>query len=118
MECGKVSGTVRYLRVEIALPACANAVSCNADNFEEFWRIASKVFPAPTLPWTSSSPNQHEPHPRSQSTDPGGSHDKDSAYTVRNVPVRIHLPDGPVLQDIVPPLGEDGNVACALIEEV
>ena len=27
---------------------------------------------------------------------------------VRNVPVRIYLPDGPVLQDLVPPRLEDG----------
>ncbi|KAF9509400.1 hypothetical protein BS47DRAFT_1301504 [Hydnum rufescens UP504] len=75
-------------------------------NFEEFWRIASKVLPAPTVHPTSS-PSHHEPHTRSQSTDPGSSHD--SAYTVRSVPVRIHLPDGPVLQDIVQPLSEDGR---------
>ena len=27
---------------------------------------------------------------------------------MRNVPVRIYLPDGPVLQDLVPPVLDDG----------
>lgn len=29
---------------------------------------------------------------------------------MRNVPVRIYLPDGPVLQDLVPPVLEDGPI--------
>lgn len=34
--------------------------------------------------------------------------DRDGAYNVRSVPVRLHLPDGPVMQDVVPPTLEDG----------
>lgn len=48
-------------------------------------------------------------HTRPPSADPQGvTPDRDGAYNVRSVPVRIYLPDGPVLQDLVPPLLEDG----------
>lgn len=48
-------------------------------------------------------------HTRPPSADPqGATPDRDGAYNVRSVPVRIYLPDGPVLQDLVPPLLEDG----------
>ena len=48
-------------------------------------------------------------HTRPPSADPQGSApERDGAYNVRSVPVRIYLPDGPVLQDLVPPLLEDG----------
>lgn len=78
------------------------------DNFDDFWRVASKIFPVPSLnPPTPN--NTSEAHPRSQSTDPGGQpNEKDGAYNVRSVPVRIYLPDGPVLQDVMPPLNESG----------
>jgi len=76
-------------------------------NFDEFWRVAAKIFPTPT-PSPIATPHP-DPHPRSQSTDPGGAPDRDGAYSVRSVPVRIYLPDGPVIQDIVPPLTEDGS---------
>lgn len=47
---------------------------------------------------------------RPPSADPAGpaSSEKDGAYNVRSVPVRIYLPEGPVLQDLVPPNLEDG----------
>ncbi|KAF8306941.1 hypothetical protein DL93DRAFT_2088313 [Clavulina sp. PMI_390] len=81
-------------------------------NFEEFWRIASKIFPVPSLnpPPPTAPTSSMDPHPRSQSTDPGGQgpSEKDGAYTVRSVPCRIFLPDGPVLQDVMPPLNELG----------
>jgi hypothetical protein len=35
--------------------------------------------------------------------------DRDGAYSVRSVPVRMYLPDGPVMQELVPPLLEDGK---------
>jgi autophagy-related protein 5 len=47
-------------------------------------------------------------HNRPPSADPVGPSDRDDAYHVRSVPVRVYLPDGPVLQDLVPPLLEDG----------
>lgn len=49
-------------------------------------------------------------HTRPPSADPGSTAapDRDGAYSVRSVPVRIYLPDGPVLQDLVPPALEDG----------
>ena len=49
-------------------------------------------------------------HTRPPSIDPntGGGPDRDGAYNVRSVPVRIYLPDGPIIQDLVPPVLEDG----------
>lgn len=81
------------------------------DNFDEFWRIASKIFPVPSLNPPPAPSSVLDPHPRSQSTDPGGqsSSEKDGAYSVRSVPCRLYLPDGPVLQDLFPPLNELGE---------
>jgi len=80
------------------------------NNFDEFWRVASKIFPVPSLNPPPPPPANADPHPRSQSTDPGGAvTDKDGAYNVRSVPCRIYLPDGPVLQDIMAPLNELGR---------
>jgi len=78
-------------------------------NFDEFWRYAAKIFPVPgfTQGISSSAPDAY---PRSQTMEPSAQvGDKDDANTVRCVPARIHLPDGPVLQDIVMPLNEDGR---------
>lgn len=54
-------------------------------------------------------------HSRPPSADPAGPPDRDGAYNVRSVPVRIYLPDGPVIQDLVPPLLEDGMSPLSLI---
>lgn len=35
--------------------------------------------------------------------------DKDSAYSMRNIPIRTYLPDGPVIQEVAPPILEDGT---------
>ena len=35
--------------------------------------------------------------------------DRDGAYSIRSVPVRMYLPDGPVIQEVAPPLLEDGK---------
>ena len=35
--------------------------------------------------------------------------EKEGAYSVRSVPVRVYLPDGPVMQELVPPVLEDGT---------
>lgn len=50
-------------------------------------------------------------HSRPPSVDPNTNAvpDRDGAYNVRSVPVRIYLPEGPVMQDLVPPLLEDGT---------
>ncbi|KAG8932456.1 autophagy protein 5 [Tulasnella sp. 417] len=99
-------------------------------NFDDFWRIASKIFPTTTPLSPNASPNPNgtstfasppsaalalPPNSstlspsRPPSTDPSGPPvaDRDGAYTVRSVPVRIYLPDGPVLQDLVPPLVDE-----------
>jgi len=103
-------------------------------NFDEFWRIASKIFPTTTPLSPHSSPNPNGTSTinappaslmaqtvattnstlspsRPPSADPSGPSvaDRDGAYTVRSVPVRLFLPDGPVLQELVPPLVEEGR---------
>lgn len=86
--------------------------SCPADNFEEYWRVASKVTPTttPTRPQSPPPGNSTSLHSRPPSVDPntGSAPDRDGAYNVRSVPVRIYLPEGPILQDLVPPTLEDG----------
>lgn len=48
-------------------------------------------------------------HNRPPSTDSPGPPDRDGAYNVRSVPVKLYLPEGPVIQDLVPPTLEDGE---------
>ncbi|KZT10981.1 uncharacterized protein LAESUDRAFT_672622 [Laetiporus sulphureus 93-53] len=81
--------------------------------FEEYWRVASKITPT-TSPVRPSSPpptSSTSMHTRPPSADPGsnGAPDRDDAYNVRSVPVRIYLPDGLVLQDLVAPMLDDGS---------
>ncbi|KAG6915400.1 hypothetical protein DXG01_011719 [Tephrocybe rancida] len=77
-------------------------------NFDHYWRVASKVTPtAGTARSQSPVPTTVSLHTRPPSADPAGPPERDGAYNVRSVPVRIYLPDGPVLQDLVPPLQED-----------
>lgn len=82
---------------------------CNTatDNFDEYWRIAAKVTPTttPARPH-SPPPASASMHARPPSTDPAGAPDRDGAYNVRSIPVRIYLADGPVLQDLCPPISE------------
>ncbi|KAH9949007.1 autophagy protein Apg5-domain-containing protein [Amylocystis lapponica] len=56
-------------------------------------------------------PSSVSMHTRPPSADPGsnGAPDRDGAYSVRSVPARIYLPEGPVLQDLVPPVLDDGT---------
>jgi len=77
-------------------------------NFDEFWRIASKITPTttPTRPH-SPPPSSVSMHSRPPSADPTAGADKDGAYTVRSVPVRIYIADGPILQDLAPPVLEN-----------
>lgn len=85
------------------------------DNFDNFWRVASKVCPTPNPPQNLTSPPQQQQPASSTlsrspvvSDQPGGGL-PDSSYTVRNLPIRIYLPDGPVLQDLVSPTVEGGK---------
>jgi Autophagy protein Apg5 len=60
-------------------------------------------------------------HTRPPSADPQGAPDRDSAYNVRSVPIRLYLPEGPVLQDLAPPVLEDGgynNTSLSFVESV
>ncbi|KAJ7594851.1 autophagy protein Apg5-domain-containing protein [Mycena floridula] len=81
-------------------------------NFEDYWRVASKVTPTSGTTRSQSPgppPSSASMHNRPPSADPAGPSDRDGAYSVRSVPVRIYLPDGPVIQSLVPPLLEDGT---------
>ncbi|TFK18930.1 autophagy protein 5 [Coprinopsis marcescibilis] len=75
-------------------------------NFDDYWRVASKVTPSAS-PGSSLSA-QSSGHTR-PGTDIGTAIDRDGAYSVRSIPARIYLPDGPVLQEFVSPLLEDGT---------
>lgn len=46
---------------------------------------------------------------RPPSADPAGPSERDGAYNVRSVPVRLYLPDGPVMQGLVPPMMDDSG---------
>ncbi|KAL4074331.1 autophagy protein Apg5-domain-containing protein [Scleroderma citrinum] len=79
-------------------------------NFDDYWRVASKIVPTTTPTTRPSSPppsSSASAHARAQSNDPQNTPDRDGAYNVRSVPVRLYLPDGPVIQDLVPPVLED-----------
>ncbi|EJD40914.1 autophagy protein 5 [Auricularia subglabra TFB-10046 SS5] len=97
-------------------------------NFDDYWRVASKITPT-TTPTTSppvagiaqssqsalyrpssTEPGSHAGHTGtiSHGTLPHGA--ADGAYSVRNVPVKLYLPDGgPVLQEPIAPLDEAGR---------
>jgi len=80
-------------------------------NFDDYWRVASKITPT-TTPNRPSSPPPVPPssasmHGRTSSATET-QQEKDGAYSVRSVPVRVYLPDGPALQELVPPMLEDG----------
>ena len=107
MGCGRGSESVIFL----PFSAIDSLTLLPEDNFEEYWRVASKVTPTVSLVRSQSPPPAPPPpsmHSRPPSADQGGTPDKDGAYNVRSVPVRLYLPDGPVIQDLVPPLLEDG----------
>lgn len=59
-------------------------------------------------------------HTRPPSAEPSGMSDREGAYNVRSVPVRLYLPDGPVMQGLVPPMLEDGKrcIPCTLVESL
>lgn len=105
MAYGKVSEIVRlssFCCVGVQIDTCS-------DNFDHYWRVASKVTPAVgIIPHSLVPSTTISLHNRPPSADPGGPLERDGAYNVRSVPVRIYLPDGPVLQDLVPPILEDG----------
>lgn len=70
-----------------------------------------------------SPPTQHSTasvlspsSPSHANSDPISDKDKDGAYTVRSVPVRIYLPSGPVLQELVPPLLESTGLPHTLAQ--
>ncbi|KAF8210084.1 autophagy protein 5 [Mycena galopus ATCC 62051] len=81
-------------------------------NFDDYWRVAAKVTPT-TAPGNRPQspgppPSSVSMHGRPPSAD-AGPPERDGAYNVRSVPVRVYLPDGPVIQDLVPPILEDGT---------
>ncbi|KDR75414.1 hypothetical protein GALMADRAFT_249466 [Galerina marginata CBS 339.88] len=79
-------------------------------SFDDFWRVASKLMPTTGPPTRSTSPTPTGSSlSRPISTEPTNAPDRDGAYSMKSVPVRIYLPDGPVLQELAPPLLEDGT---------
>jgi autophagy-related protein 5 len=80
------------------------------DNFDDYWRVASKIVPTTAPARSNSPPPSTNPsmHTRPPPAEPQSAPDRDNAYNVRSVPVRLYLPDGPVMQDVVPPTLEDG----------
>lgn len=112
MVFGKESKSVR-MSTQLRL-LLTDLETCRfSDNFDDYWRIASKVTPT-TIPTRSQSPppGAGSLHTRPPSVDPGNTApDKDGASSVRSVPLRIYLPDGPVLQELAPPLLEGGQYA-------
>ncbi|KIM45174.1 hypothetical protein M413DRAFT_441857 [Hebeloma cylindrosporum] len=76
-------------------------------SFDDFWRVASKLTPTAGPPTRSTSPPPTASRPLSSDTT--NQPDRDGAYTMRSVPVRIYLPDGPVVQELAPPLMDDGS---------
>jgi len=81
------------------------------DSFDDFWRVASKLMPTANPHTRSHSPSLSSASvSRPMSTDTTNVSDRDGAYTMRSVPVRIYLPDGPVIQELAPPLLEDGKI--------
>ena len=110
-----VSGKgLKSVRMAIRLRSVhSNLGPVNSDNFDDYWRVASKVTPT-TIPARPQSPppGAGSLHTRPPSVDPGttaSSPDKDGASSVRSVPVRVYLPDGPVLQELAPPLLDGGQ---------
>ena len=72
----------------------------------------------PARPHSPPPPTSISLHSRPPSADPAGAPDKDGAYNVRSVPTRIYLPDGPILQDLCPPVLDDGKISvffCPLV---
>ncbi|EPQ57662.1 APG5-domain-containing protein [Gloeophyllum trabeum ATCC 11539] len=72
-------------------------------DFDAYWRIASKITPTPAPLSGGRSPSPSPVPPSSASMVHTRPPDRDAASAVRSVPARIYLPDGPVLQDLVPP---------------
>lgn len=82
-----------------------------ADNFDEFWRVAAKITPTPAPVGSPGGPpssfqntqstystySTSSGHSRPPSTDPSALPlaDRDSATSVRSIPIRIFLPDLP-----------------------
>lgn len=79
--------------------------------------MASKLTPiasgTPSSRPTSPPPGSALSRPGT--SDPTTQSDRDSAYSMRNVPIRMYLPDGPVLQELAPPILEDGALSDAFL---
>ena len=82
------------------------------DDFDRFWSIAAKLVPSPALPLPAST-SGGSIHAQSMAAAPSTLNSGDrlpDANAMRSVPVRIYLPgDLPVMQDLVPPLSQDGD---------
>nr|ODN93151.1 autophagy protein 5 [Cryptococcus depauperatus CBS 7841] len=86
-------------------------------NFDLHSRMTNKILPLP-ISVPSQTHTQGAPYSRPPSTDPSGPGQNkplESSYATRSVPIRIHLPNGaPVVQEVVPPMGENGKATTLL----
>jgi len=73
-------------------------------NFDNFWRVASKMFPHPN----PSSPSLGSTPPTPTPDGSGTGATSNDAYAVRSVPLRLFLPSAPVIQDLYPPVTDNG----------
>ncbi|KZO95622.1 hypothetical protein CALVIDRAFT_499967 [Calocera viscosa TUFC12733] len=73
-------------------------------NFDNFWKVASKIFPNPN----PLSPSLGSTPPTPNPDGAGGGVTTNDAYAVRSVPLRLFLPDAPAIQDLYPPVTDSG----------
>ena len=86
-------------RQSFILPCLDRISHKTSDSFDDFWRVAGKLWPSP-VGFTGGRPGSPSGFK--------GSAPEDSAYSMRSAPIRIYLPDGPVVQEVAPPILEDG----------
>lgn len=77
-----------------------------ADDYDAYSRVFTRLAPPP-IPQSTTSPADEAAQ--------GGSKAPESSYAVRALPVLIYLPDGvPVIQEVITPLGTDGELCPSL----
>ncbi|EJU04467.1 hypothetical protein DACRYDRAFT_76943 [Dacryopinax primogenitus] len=73
-------------------------------NYDNFWKIGSKILPNPNPP--SPLLNSSPPTPNPDGT--GAATTTNDAYAVRSIPLRLFLPNAPVIQDLCSPVTQNG----------
>ncbi|CAE7162469.1 unnamed protein product, partial [Rhizoctonia solani] len=81
------------------------------NNFDDFWKISGRIFPTTSVPSAQAPSTPHHSSTalhRPSSTGVELS-EQNAAHAFRSIPIRVVLPDGPVLQDQVPPTNPNGG---------